>query len=255
LAVGADGAPAYHRRHSRQLIGVQRCLVAHPRLRDLIDQSRFPGLRNVVLRVGVAGGERIAVVGDTDKAGWRVPKDCVVVRGREPGFVHEQVAGRRWRVSARAFFQAGPSGAELLIAAVEEAVGPYVGGRVVDAYAGVGILGGALVARHGGSLIAVESHREAAADAEANLADLDAKVVRAEVGAWRAPAGYRGADVIVADPARPGLGRPGMGRDTALLAGAGYRLADVAVVDLFPHTAHVETVARFERVRSVLSGP
>jgi 23S rRNA (uracil1939-C5)-methyltransferase len=39
-----------------------------------------------------------------------------------------------------------------------------------------------------------------------------------------------------------------LGRDTALLAGAGYRWAGSTLVDAFPHTAHVEVVSRFDRV-------
>jgi 23S rRNA (uracil1939-C5)-methyltransferase len=92
--------------------------------------------------------------------------------------------------------------------------------------------------------------------------------VRAEVAdaaAWRRGA----ADAVVADPARPGLGRSAasalaesqapvvvlvscdpasLARDAGLLASHGYRLARVEVVDLFPHTFHVEAVSRFEFV-------
>jgi 23S rRNA (uracil1939-C5)-methyltransferase len=74
--------------------------------------------------------------------------------------------------------------------------------------------------------------------------------------------------VVVADPSRTGLGRPGvaavaatgasrlalvscdpasLARDTVLLAEAGYALVSVAMVDAFPHTFHVETVSRFDR--------
>jgi 23S rRNA (uracil1939-C5)-methyltransferase len=38
-----------------------------------------------------------------------------------------------------------------------------------------------------------------------------------------------------------------LARDTLLLSAAGYRLASVCLVDAFPHTAHVETVSRFDR--------
>ena len=38
-----------------------------------------------------------------------------------------------------------------------------------------------------------------------------------------------------------------MKRDTALLAKAGYRLDGTTVVDLFPHTPHIEAVSRFIR--------
>jgi 23S rRNA (uracil1939-C5)-methyltransferase len=36
-------------------------------------------------------------------------------------------------------------------------------------------------------------------------------------------------------------------RDARLLVDAGYDLRGTTVVDLFPHTAHVELVSRFDR--------
>ena len=38
-----------------------------------------------------------------------------------------------------------------------------------------------------------------------------------------------------------------LARDAGLLAAAGFRLAAARPVDLFPQTAHVETVALFRR--------
>jgi tRNA/tmRNA/rRNA uracil-C5-methylase (TrmA/RlmC/RlmD family) len=73
---------------------------------------------------------------------------------------------------------------------------------------------------------------------------------------------------VVADPSRSGLGRRGvatiasvdpsvvvlvscdagsLGRDARLLHEAGYELDGCVVVDLFPHTPHVEVVSRFLR--------
>ena len=37
------------------------------------------------------------------------------------------------------------------------------------------------------------------------------------------------------------------GRDARLLADAGFELTRSQLVDLFPHTSHVEVVSRFER--------
>jgi 23S rRNA (uracil1939-C5)-methyltransferase len=38
-----------------------------------------------------------------------------------------------------------------------------------------------------------------------------------------------------------------LGRDTALLGEAGYRWVATRLVDLFPHTSHVEAVTCFDR--------
>ena len=38
-----------------------------------------------------------------------------------------------------------------------------------------------------------------------------------------------------------------LGRDAKLLGAAGYRLVEATLIDLFPHTSHVEVVSRFER--------
>jgi 23S rRNA (uracil1939-C5)-methyltransferase len=89
------------------------------------------------------------------------------------------------------------------------------------------------------------------------------------VSGWTPPTGdgsTPSVDVIVADPARPGLAKPGvaalsaagatvlvlvscdpvsLARDITLLAEAGYVPERVEVFDLFPNTHHVETVTRF----------
>lgn len=288
MAVAADGTLAYHRRHAGDLVTVGDCPVAHPRVSELIGSVAAPGWGSVTLRAGIAGGERIVVIDPAARSaarrsgragrsggrpgasapalrGVRAPADAVIVSPGKNAYLHEDVGGLRWRISARSFFQSGPEGGELLVAAVDRAVGDALdaGGHVVDAYAGVGLLGGVIAQRRGARLTAVESHRVAVADAVANLADLDATIVHDEVGRW-VP---RPADVVIADPARPGLGRPGvgtavatkasrivlvscdpasLGRDVALLADAGYRLVTVEVVGMFPDTVHVETVSRFD---------
>jgi 23S rRNA (uracil1939-C5)-methyltransferase len=111
----------------------------------------------------------------------------------------------------------------------------------------------------------VERSASSVADARVNLADLDAKVLRLDVDRWR-PAPM---DLVVADPARAGLGKVGvrnlaatgarrlvlvscdpgsLGRDAALLGRAGYRWTATSLVDLFPHTPHVESVSCFDRL-------
>jgi 23S rRNA (uracil1939-C5)-methyltransferase len=182
-------------------------------------------------------------------------------------WIHEVVAGRRWRISAGSFFQARPDGAEALVNAVAAALGDALapGATVADLYSGVGLFAGVLGERTGGRVVAVESNRSAVADAKINLADLDgARIVRSDVRRWHPSA----ADVVVADPSRHGLGAevvprigatgaaalalvscdPGaLGRDAGLLAADGWELVSVRLVDVFPHTSHVEVVTGWIR--------
>ncbi len=266
LAVSPEGRAGHRAVRGRAAVPADACLAAHPLLEELIVHGRYPGAREVLLRVGAASGERLVRV---DRGRPRVPADVqVVVRGGgRPGSVHEVVGGRRFRISADSFFQSGPVAAEALAAGVSAAAGDALpdGGVLVDAYAGVGLFASVLAAGRPLRVIALESEPAAVADARANLADLDAKVVATEVARWRP----RPADVVVADPSRSGLGRPGaaalvatgaprlvlvscdpasMARDAALLGEQGYRLAWVALVDAFPDTFHVETVSRFDRL-------
>ena len=137
-----------------------------------------------------------------------------------------------------------------------------VGGAMVDAYAGVGLFG-ATVGRDR-PVTAIERGRDAVADARINLAETDAKIIKADVARWRPSP----AKVVVADPAREGLGEKAtaalvraepavfvlvscdpsaFARDTGLLIEHGFSLDRWTVLDMFPGTSHVEAVARFSR--------
>ncbi|MGE3622219.1 MAG: class I SAM-dependent RNA methyltransferase [Acidimicrobiia bacterium] len=264
--VGAGGRFALRRLHGHDAVVLDRCLVAHPLVDELVRDGRFPD-GEVVLRAGARTGEQLVVV--DDPAGARLPEGVRVVgaselaAGRRAWF-HEELAGRTWRVSARSFFQARPDGAEALVDAVRDVVADRLrpGVRLVDLYAGVGLFAGTVGA--GARVVAVESSPSAVADARVNLADGEARIVRGDVARWH-PAR---ADVVVADPPRAGLGRPGvrvvgatgadrlalvacdaasLARDARLLAEDGWCLAGVRLVDMFPHTPHIEAVARFDR--------
>lgn len=270
LLVTADG-PAFRGARSHDAVPISTCMVAHPGLDELVRHGRFGAASEVTLRIGGATGERLAIVDPAVPADLELPDDVVVVGedeladGRHVWF-HDEVAGRRFRISARSFFQTRTDGAEALVGAVRAAGGDAWGqGRLADLYGGVGLFASTLGA--GMSTVLVESARSSIADAEHNLADRDATLVRSSVDRWRSSP----ADVVVADPPRAGLGKGAVaaiaatgasrlvlvscdaaafGRDAGLLADAGYERRSTALVDLFPHTPRVELVSRFDRKAS-----
>jgi 23S rRNA (uracil1939-C5)-methyltransferase len=270
LAVSPGGRAGHRPRTGSGAVGTDACLVAHPLLEELIVHGRYPGAREVLLRVSVATGERIVLV-DRAADAVQAPADVRVFEEGDtrPAFVHEEVAGRRFRISAGSFFQSGPVVAAALSSAVLSSIGDALpdGGVLVDAYAGVGLFASVIGSQRRARVVAVENDPWAVADARVNLAGLEAQVVSVEMARWRPHA----ADVVVADPARSGLGRPGVGalaatgaprlvlvscdpaslaRDSVLLDEAGYALVSVQLVDAFPHTFHVETVSRFDLRRN-----
>jgi len=263
----SNGRASFRAHRSHDLVEIDRCLVAHPLLADLMDEGRYGGAREVTLRCGAATGERLVLASPTARD-VDAPTDVVVVgenevkRGRTARY-HETIGGRRFTISATSFFQARPDGAEAIVAAIREAfVNDDERGTFVDAYCGVGVFAGLLGDDR--KVVAVERNGPAVRDARDNLGT-DAQVVRAEVAAWN-PVPAR---VVVADPARPGLGGKAaarlaatgatrlilvscdpasLGRDVAVLTGLGFAHAGSTLVDLFPHTPHVEVVTRFDRV-------
>jgi 23S rRNA (uracil1939-C5)-methyltransferase len=255
-----DARAALRARRSHDPVRADPCLVAHPLVAEVLHAGRFPGAREVTIRAGARTGERL-VLTDPRRARVSVPEG--VTHGPRAS-IHEVVLGRRLRISARSFFQARPDGADALVRVVRDAVGPDR--AVADLYAGVGLFAALIDTPR--ALIVVEGARSAVADARANLAGLPARVHHADVTRFRLPP----VDVVVADPSRAGLRAPGVAaivvaepervvlvscdaaagaRDVALLGSEGYRPTSCTVVDLFPHSHHVEIVTVLDRAPAI----
>ncbi len=261
---------AFRERRSDALLAVGDCPVAHELVAEVIRDGRFPDADEVTVRAGVRTGERMAVVAPSAAgvvADGHVPEGVRVVgmdelRSGRRAWFHEEIDGHRLRISALSFFQSGPEGAEALVAAVRRALGELEPStRLVDLYGGVGLFAVALGTERP---VLVERSASSVADARVNLDGRGATIVRSAVERWRPSA----ADVVVADPARAGLGREGVRavaatgaervalvscdvaslvRDVELLAGSGYRATGIEVVDMFSNTHHVEAVTALVR--------
>ncbi|HYD08813.1 MAG TPA: hypothetical protein VEA78_01820, partial [Acidimicrobiales bacterium] len=252
VARGERGTGFRHGR-SHEIVDVDSCVVAHPLLVDLLHQVDLTHASEATLRCGARTGDRL-VLGDGPV---RAPDG---VRVGPKAWLTEVVAGTTFRIGARSFFQARPDGADALVDLVRRATEDAPDGHVVDAYGGVGLFAATIGA--GRKTTLVEWSASSVFDAKHNAPD--ATIVKSDVARWKPSK----ATVIVADPPRTGLGKhaartlaatnaghlalvscdpASLGRDAKLLAEHGFRHDGTTLVDLFPHTPHVECVTRFIR--------
>ncbi len=256
FAVDAEGHPGLRRYRSHDVVRLDACPIAHPLVLETGVLGReWPGVSELQVAVSTSSGEQVALA-DGEPLG----------RGR----LTERAAGRDWRVSGAGFWQVHPGAADLLVAAVREALRPQPGEHVLDLYAGVGLFAGALAADLGptGRVDAVEAEESAVRDARRNLHDLPAvRLVHARVDAWLRRGELERCDLVVLDPPRTGAAKnvvaavvalqpravayvacdpASLARDVGTFRGLGYRLAGLRAFDLFPMTHHVECVALLE---------
>ncbi len=194
--------------------------------------------------------------------------------------LYVSLGGVPMTLSPLAFFQVNPSGAEVLLEVIADALGS--GGLLLDLYCGVGALGLALHRRFeaiAGVDLVAEGIEEARRNAEALGIRADYRAGRAELVLPELLREYgdalsNGRLAVLVDPPRAGLHPDALKllstviadvlvyvackpssllRDGRALLAAGWRCTSWTAVDLFPHTAHIEVVARFERAPATLA--
>lgn len=169
-----------------------------------------------------------------------------------------------YQVSAGAFFQVNRY---LISALLEEVVTQRSGAVAWDLYAGVGLFAQAL-AQQFEQVIAVESSPASAADLARNLHGSGHKHIARDTLRFLQSPPAQHPDLVIVDPPRAGLGAEvcqrlasveprqivyvscdpsTLARDLATLQPSGYRPVALTLIDLFPQTFHLETVATLER--------
>jgi 23S rRNA (uracil1939-C5)-methyltransferase len=169
--------------------------------------------------------------------------------------------------SVRAFFQGNRF---LIQPLVQHVLSLVPGGEVVDLYAGGGVFGLALAAAGADRVTLVEGDPVSGADLQMNAEPFRerVRVERSSVEGFLARHRSSSVETVIVDPPRTGLSREAaagilaieparlvyvscdvatLARDTRTLLDGGYTLGPLTALDLFPNTAHVETIAVFTR--------
>ena len=246
------------------------CVVANgarlPHAPELVQALRqaAPALAGLVLNTNTK--DTNVILGPSYRTIW----------GRD--FLEERLCGMTFRLSVPSFFQINRAQTERLYAQALEFAGLTGRETVLDLYCGIGTISLAL-AQRAGQVIGAEIVPEAVQDAQANAARNQVDNARflcgdaGEAAFQLAAEGVR-PQVICVDPPRKGLAPEvpeilasmeperivyvscdpaTLARDIKRFGELGYPAVNAQAVDLFPRTAHVETVVllgrKFEKSR------
>ena len=256
-AMRDGGVPVVSVELSENIAGSLRAMHADTSASSDLERA----LAHAVHAAGFTGATARAADGVTAAAGDPVVTDplSAITDGR--------TSDGTLRRHPEAFFQSNRFLLGRLVGAVMDAV---PSGRILDLYAGVGLFSVALAAAGRGKVTAVEGDRVSGRDLERNAAPFSdvLRVSRSSVEHYVLQRRAAPPDTLIVDPPRTGMSKeagdatarigaarivyvscdaPTMARDARRLLDAGYRLTSLQGFDLFPNTAHVESLGVFER--------
>lgn len=241
------------------------CLLVNgrgvPREAELVRALRRaePNLAGVVL--GVNEKHNNVILGDSYRTLW----------GED--FLSDTLCGLTFRLSVPSFYQVNPAQTEVLYGKALEFAGLTGAETVLDLYCGIGTISLVMARKAGmvwGGEVVPQAVDDAIANAQRNHIE-NARFLCADAGEaarYLEGEGVR-PDVVCVDPPRKGLAEdvvdtiadmgpqrvvyvscdPGtLGRDVKRFAGRDYTLKKAVAVDMFPRTAHVETVCLLSKL-------
>lgn len=187
-----------------------------------------------------------------------------ILYGRE--YIIENLLGLNFKINPFAFFQTNTKGAEALYSMVRDFMGDSEAKVVFDLYCGTGTIG-QIVAPKAKKVLGIELIEEAveAAKENAKLNNLDnCEFIAGDVAEAIKTVDLK-PDIIILDPPRPGVhpvaldyvikfnapeivyvscNPKSLAVDLAVLIAHGYKVEKVKLMDMFPHTPHIETVVK-----------
>ena len=189
----------------------------------------------------------------------------IVLYGK--GYIEDVLCGCTFRISPKSFYQINPVQTEILYGKAIDFAGLSGKEKVIDAYCGIGTIG-IVASKNAGEVIGCELNPDAIKDAKINakINEIEnIKFVCADAGEFMLGMKEQGekCDVLFMDPPRAGSDKRFLScavalspekivyiscnpetqqRDLYYLIKNGYKVKKIQPVDMFPYTAHVETV-------------
>lgn len=215
--------------------------------------EKFPEIKSIVLNI------------NPEKTNVILGKKCINLYGK--GYITDILCGTKIKISPLSFYQVNRLQAQKLYEKAKEYMGDVKGKNVIDLYCGTGTIG-LCTAKDAERLIGVEIIPEAIEDAKEN-AELNGRENTEFIcgDAEKAAAVLKEknikADIIIVDPPRKGLtpklietisefnpeivvyvscDPATLARDCENFKNYNFNVIEATPVDLFPRTAHCETV-------------
>ncbi|TMD25501.1 MAG: class I SAM-dependent RNA methyltransferase [Chloroflexi bacterium] len=266
FSVNRNGEVGLTARGTHRVLPLARCPIADEQInRALRVISQVPNERpQVLIRCGSSSGQMLIQPQPGPEVTEQLAANGLDIRSDT---LEERLAGETFRIRPSSFFQTNTAQAEKMVQMVVK--GLASSRTVVDAYCGVGTFA-LVLARHVEKVIAIEESASAIKDAQWNLREVsNVDILKGKVEDVL-PTLAEQIDGLVIDPPRAGCQKvvldalvqhpvarvvyvscepATLARDLHILCHlqSAYHLHSVQPLDMFPQTAHIESVAILER--------
>lgn len=269
----------FKRASSDEVLPIGKCLLIPDEMNELLPQIELEAgsaITRIAMRSDSEGEIMLVFEGESDEppelsldlpvsATYLSPSGRSLNLSGNDALVYH-VLGREFLVSPESFFQVNLPVAEEMVRHILALVEGKQNLSILELYSGVGLFTH-FIAPHASQLTAIESSPSACFDFAGNLDEFEnislyegaVEVILPEIVAQIKPI-----DLVVLDPPRAGLNAKArqalidlapkeiiylscdpstLARDLKHFGEAGYNLQSVHAFDMFPQTAHVETIA------------
>ena len=272
----SNGIIGLYEEDSNKIVDVDKCLLASDKLNEIIDiikkninvnkcnkiviRDTYYGIM-IIFYGSVSNEEVIKYLGKKVVSIYTYDNKYKCIYGEK--YLYEMIGEYKYRISPDSFFQVNSRTVNKLYnKVVEYAIKNEKKDNLVDLYCGTGTIG-IYLSKYFNNIIGIELNKQAVEDAKENAKINGVNNIEFYAGdVGKIINDQIKADVIVVDPPRSGLDKRTkdillkikankivyvscnpltLARDIKELD-SGYKLWDIALVDMFPNTHHVESV-------------